>query len=153
MRIRKNIFKFLIISSLLLLTGCGSRVRSMAEQNNIESDKLYEENFTTKYDKLYDRAYEKFLNPKEVEELEGTDVFDKVGRIVYREYRIGYKGLRVAGIIVVIISEIVGILLMMIGRNDDKMFKTGLFVYCIGIPAMTILLIIGIGVFNNLVLY
>ncbi len=142
MRIRRILNKVFLICMLIFLTGCGNQA----------ADKLYEENFAPRRDKIYDKTFERIYDT-EVEELEGEDVFDKLGRIVFRGYHKGYSRYRASCVLIIVICEIVGGAIMIFSRNNNKLFRTGLKVFCIGIPLLLILSVFGIGIFNNLLLY
>lgn len=147
-----GILQFLAI----FLMGCGN-------QSDIYGDKFYEEmeeeavifeeEASEKADRIYQDAMERLMSNEDVEEMEGTDIFDKLRRRLLRNSWKTYNVIRVNAPMVVAWSISVGILIIVFSTHNKQLRRFGLVAFVIGIPAAIIIIVFGIGIFNEIFVY
>lgn len=157
-RRRKSVSLLLFLISVFCLFGCGSgEVQNSPENSFYERSAISEEELVIDYqdsiDKIYQNAMERFMDPNAIEELEGSDVFDRINRKFLSGYHRTYRVFRSISPVIIVCSVAIGILMMVLARRNKKVKRTGLMVFVIGIPAAVIIAVFGIGVMNGVLLY
>ena len=140
------------------LSGCTKR-----SAINTPDDTFYERRepdvddvstaYSSRMDAVYENAMKRFLEPEAAEEMEGRDIGDKLTRKILNGYQRSYYVFRTLGPVISIFSIATGVFMMLLARHNKKLKRTGLMVFIIGIPAVVILLVFGIGIFNGILLY
>lgn len=148
----------LIFLCALSLNGCGDNtVQNTAEDSFYERSEMTEselgENYQSKMDKIYNDAYERFTDPDSVEEMEGTDIFDKITRNFLSGYHRAYRLFRSMSPVIIVCSISAGILMMKLAKKNKKIRHNGLYIFIIGIPIAVIVIVFGLGIFNGVLLY
>lgn len=156
---RKNKRCFLIYLFLLQIiccsvTGCGNPV-GQADAFYAEADKKVEEDesIDSSYvDKMYDQAMDRYMNPEAVEDLDGTDVFDKLLRMILKGYRRVYNVIKALLPAICTICLTVCIAIYVLSRRNKEMKKGGI-VIAAGIMFAAIVFVYGLPIFNGIFLY
>lgn len=157
-RFLERIVLFSLFICITSLWGCGNQTventleDSFYERSQIEPEKLGKA-YQSQVDTIYQNAYERFTSPSIAEELEGKDVFDKVNRKLLSGYHRTYRVFRSLSPVIVVCSVSIGILMMVLARQNKKVKRTGLFVFIIGVPFSVIVAVFGIGILNGILLY
>lgn len=148
----------MILPTVLFLSACGeSTVVNTPEDSFYDRSARDEEQLGNTYqsnaDEVYQKAMERFMEPGAGGEMEGSDIFDKVNRQFLSGYHRTYRVFRSISPVVIVCSIAIGILMMVLARQNKKVRRTGLVVFIIGLPAAVIVAVFGIGVINGVLLY
>lgn len=150
----------LVIITLCMFSciGCGSDAVKNTPEDSFyeragENEALLDDGYVSNADKIYQNAMERFMEPGNAEKLEGTDIFDKVNRQFLSGYHRTYRVFRSSSPVIIVCSIAIGILMMVLARQNKKVKRTGLMVFMIGIPAAVIVAVFGIGILNGVLLY
>jgi len=155
-KIRKIICCLLLMTWVLCLFGCGSDKNAHngaeSEYEEIDEGELAE-SYSSNMDRIYKNAIERVTNQGEIEEMEGTDIFDKLLRKFLGGYRRGYLLFKEMSTTICICSIVTGGLMVLLSRKNKRIKRTGLYVFILGIPALTIISVVVIGIANGFFLY
>lgn len=158
MQKRKKMMSIIIVVMIACIaSGCAGSVENAPQDSFYERSEVDEQELGDGYqdrlDKVYQDAYDRLMDPGRVEEMEGTDIFDKLNRMFLKGYHKTYRTFRSMSPIIVISSVVIGWLMMKLSRANKKIRRTGLVVFIIGIPVAVIVAVFGIGIMNGLLLY
>lgn len=156
MRKCKIVSWFYLLILLASVFGCG-HVENVPENSFYERSALDEEeivkDYSNKVDEIYNEAYDRFTEPGYSEEMEGADIFEKVSRYLLGGYHRIYRVFRTNSSHILITSLVIGFGMMGLARKNKKIQRTGLVVFVIGIPAIIIIVVFGVGILNDVLLY
>lgn len=157
-KIYRLFMSVLLLITTITISACGSSTvvntpeDSFYERSEREDD-LLGNNYQNNADEIYQKAMERFMEPGAGGDMEGRDIFDKVNRQFLSGYHRTYRVFRSISPVVIVCSVAIGILMMVLARQNKKVRRTGLVVFIIGLPAAVIVAVFGIGVLNGVLLY
>ena len=158
MRQNRMMAGMILLCLAVSMGGCASYTvanspeDSFYERSEADPEELGKD-YQSQADAVYQDAYERFTDPNAARELEGKDVFDKINRQFLSGYHRTYRVFRSLSPVIVVCSISIGILMMVLARQNKKVKRTGLFVFIIGVPAAVIVAVFGIGIINGILLY
>lgn len=143
---------------MMMLTSCGNAgdVYSSVGDYYTESERSEEElgrDYGSKLDKIYKDTMENIADTEDVEELEGTDIFDKILRKFLAGYHRAYRVFRSLSTTIVICSVSIGVLIQVFSRENKRLKRTGRWIFMIGIPFVVFVIVFGVGALNSIFLY
>lgn len=157
LRNRKKSGIYMVLICILLLEICACSVPNFPENSfyrRTEPDSGEAvDTYAARADEIYDEAFERFMNPDCAEELEGTDLGDKLTRKILGGYQRTYYVFRTLSPVICISSIVLGVLMLLLSMQNKRIKRIGLFVFIIGIPVTVLLIVYGVGIFNGIVLY
>lgn len=148
---------FYLMIILLSSFGCGHvenvPENSFYERSALDGDEEIGKDYSNKVDEIYNEAYDRFTEPGYSEEMEGADIFEKVSRYLLGGYHRIYRVFRTNSSHILITSLVIGFGMMGLARKNKKIQRTGLVVFVIGIPSIIIIVVFGVGILNDVLLY
>lgn len=160
MKVRLVNLKTLCLMFLCVLSvaGCGKNtVQNTSEDSFYERSEINEtelgDNYQDKMDKIYNDAFERFMDSDSVEKMEGTDIFDKITIKFLNGYHKTYRAIRSMSPVIIICSIAIGMLIMALANKNKKLKRSGVVIFIIAIPIIVIVLVFGIGILNGVLLY
>ena len=147
-----------LLLCMMILTSCGSAGNdyNAAEEYYTESEQSAEDlgnGYTSRLDKIYQDTMENIADGEGVEELEGTDIFDKLLRKFLSGFHRAYRMFKTMSPTIFICSVLIGIFMVVFSRENKRLRRTGWLVFIIGIPFAVILIVFGVGALNSVLLY
>lgn len=155
---RKVLISLMMLFCIINAVGCGgTMVQNTPEDSFYERSAVDESELGTNemsnLDKIYNDAFDRFTDPDAAEEMEGTDIFDKVSRKLISGYYRTYRVFRSMSPIIIACSIAIGVLMMVLSRQNKKLKRAGLMIFIIGVPIAVIVAVFGIGILNGVLLY
>lgn len=155
---KKMLISIMLLISIFTATGCGNgMVQNTPEDSFYERSAVDESELGNRemnnLDKIYNDAFDRFTDPNAGEEMEGTDIFDKLSRKVISGYYRTYRVFKSISPIIIACSIAIGILMMVLSRQNKKLKRAGLMIFIIGVPVAVIVAVFGIGILNGVLLY
>lgn len=157
MRVRALCAVFLL-TALIPASGCGGGTvkntpdDSFYQRTEGEGDEEIQQ-YNDRMGQIYEDAFDRLTDPNDYEEMEGKDIGDKLTRKVLGGYQRAYRVFRSLSPVIIICSVAAGVLTMVLATHNKKIKRFGLFGLIIAIPAVVLLIVFGIGIFNGIMLY